>query len=75
MNGVNDKTSGFTTYPLHIFGNGWAKAAPEPGDLPYKGDTVIGHGVWIGYDALIMPGIKIKIGAIISSRSVVVTVA
>ena len=45
---------------------------PQPGDLPYKGDTVIGNNVWIGYDCLIMPGVKIGNGAIISSRSVIV---
>lgn len=45
---------------------------PQPQDLPYKGDTVIGNDVWIGYDCLIMPGVKIGNGAIISSRSVVV---
>ncbi|THT99386.1 Vat family streptogramin A O-acetyltransferase [Lampropedia puyangensis] len=71
MNGANHKMSGISTYPFQIFGNGWEKAMPAPGDLPYKGDTVIGHDVWIGYQALIMPGIKIGNGAIISSRSVV----
>ena len=72
MNGANHKTSGISTYPFFIFGNGWEKASPAPGDLPYKGDTVIGNDVWIGYDALIMPGVTIGDGAIISSRSVVV---
>ena len=72
MNGANHKTSGISTYPFYIFGNGWEKASPAPGDLPYKGDTVIGNDVWIGYDALIMPGVTIGDGAIISSRSVVV---
>lgn len=38
---------------------------------PSKGDTVIGNDVWIGYDALIMPGVKIGNGAIIGSRSIV----
>jgi len=73
MNGANHKTSGISTYPFYIFGNGWEKAAPQPGDLPFKGDTVIGNDVWIGYDCLIMPGVKIGNGAIISSRSVVVS--
>jgi virginiamycin A acetyltransferase len=72
MNGANHKTSGISTYPFFIFGNGWEKVTPAAGDLPYKGDTVIGNDVWIGYDALIMPGVKIGDGAIISSRSVVV---
>jgi virginiamycin A acetyltransferase len=45
---------------------------PGPGDLPYRGDTVIGNDVWIGYEALIMPGVTIGHGAIVASRSVVV---
>ncbi len=72
MNGANHKTSGFSTYPFQIFGNGWEKVMPQPSELPYKGDTVIGNDVWIGYDCLIMPGVNIGNGAIISSRSVVV---
>mgnify|MGYP001404117760 CR=1 FL=1 len=73
MNGANHKLSGISTFPFQIFGKGWEKVMPEPGDLPYKGDTVIGNDVWIGYDALIMPGVKIGNGAIVSSRSVVVS--
>lgn len=73
MNGANHKLSGISTYPFDIFGNGWEKAVPVPDDLPYKGDTVIGNDVWIGYEALIMPGIKIGNGAIVASRSVVVS--
>lgn len=71
MNGANHKLSGISTYPFQIFGNGWETVMPQPGDLPYKGDTVIGHDVWIGYEALIMPGVQIGNGAIISARSVV----
>lgn len=73
MNGANHKLSGVSTYPFFIFGNGWEKVMPQPGDLPYKGDTVIGNDVWIGYDALIMPGVTIGNGAVVSSRSVVVS--
>jgi virginiamycin A acetyltransferase len=73
MNGANHKMSGFSTYPFSIFKNGWEKVAPKPGDLPFKGDTVIGNDVWIGYKALLMPGVKIGNGAIIASRSVVVS--
>lgn len=73
MNGANHKMSGISTYPFQIFGNGWERVMPAPGDLPYKGDTVIGNDVWIGYEALIMPGVRIGDGAIISSRSVVVS--
>lgn len=73
MNGANHKLSGISTYPFQIFGNGWEKVMPAPGDLPFKGDTVIGNDVWIGYEALIMPGVRIGNGAIVSSRSVVVS--
>jgi virginiamycin A acetyltransferase len=73
MNGANHKMSGISTYPFQIFGNGWEKVMPAPGDLPFKGDTVIGNDVWIGFDALIMPGVTIGNGAIISARSVVVS--
>lgn len=72
MNGANHKISGLSTYPFGIFANGWENAIPQPGELPYKGDTLIGNDVWIGYDSLIMPGVKIGNGAIVSSRSVVV---
>ena len=71
MNGANHKLSGISTYPFQIFGDGWEKVMPRPGDLPYKGDTIIGNDVWIGFEALIMPGVKIGDGAIVSSKSVV----
>ncbi|WP_166419605.1 Vat family streptogramin A O-acetyltransferase [Pseudoalteromonas sp. Z1A8] len=73
MNGANHHTSGFSTYPFFIFGNDWEKSAPKSNDLPFKGNTEIGHDVWIGYNATIMPGVKIGSGAIIASKSVVTT--
>ncbi|MFV0575701.1 MAG: type B chloramphenicol O-acetyltransferase [Vibrio sp.] len=36
-----------------------------------SGDTVIGNDVWIGSEAMIMPGVKIGHGAVIASRAVV----
>ncbi|TFL13024.1 Vat family streptogramin A O-acetyltransferase [Pusillimonas caeni] len=71
MNGANHKLSGISTYPFQIFGNGWESVMPSLDELPYKGDTVIGSDVWIGYEALIMPGVTIGNGAIVSSRAVV----
>lgn len=35
------------------------------------GDTVVGNDVWIGAEAMIMPGIKIGDGAMIGSRALV----
>jgi virginiamycin A acetyltransferase len=71
MNGANHKTSGFSSFPFSIFGNGWERVVPEPGELPYKGDTIIGNDVWLGYESVIMPGTRIGHGAIIASKSVV----
>jgi virginiamycin A acetyltransferase len=73
MNGANHKLDGFSTYPFQIFGNGWDKVTPKAGELPYKGDTVIGHDVWMGYKAVIMPGVQIGNGAIVAAKSVVVS--
>ena len=73
MNGANHKTTGISTFPFFIFGNGWETAAPQPGDMPYKGDTRVGNDVWLGYESLIMPGVTIGNGAIVSSRAVVVS--
>ncbi len=36
-----------------------------------KGDTIIGNDVWIGTEAMIMPGLQIGDGAIIGSRALV----
>lgn len=35
------------------------------------GDTIVGNDVWIGSEAMIMPGIKIGDGAVIGSRALV----
>lgn len=68
MNGANHQISGFSTYPFYIFANGWELVTPQPGDFPYKGDTVIGNDVWLGYDVLVMPGVKIGDRAIVAAH-------
>src|SRR3546814_1177912 len=35
------------------------------------GDTVIGNDVWIGTEAIVMPGVKIGHGAVIGTRALV----
>ncbi|MEM9507592.1 MAG: Vat family streptogramin A O-acetyltransferase [Cyanobacteria bacterium P01_E01_bin.35] len=71
MNGANHKMSGFSTYPFEIFGDSWKRVAPKANEYPFKGNTVIGNDVWIGYEATIMPGVTIGDGAIIAAKSVV----
>jgi virginiamycin A acetyltransferase len=68
MNGGNHSLNGLSTFPFKIFGNEWASV---PLESESKGDTVIGNDVWIGYNAVIMPGVKIADGAIIGAKSVV----
>ncbi|WP_417602752.1 CatB-related O-acetyltransferase [Owenweeksia hongkongensis] len=70
MNGANHLQDSVSTFPFAIFGEDW-KDAMAGKSYPTKGDTQIGNDVWIGFDATIMPGIKIGDGAIIGSKSVV----
>tara|TARA_B100001115_G_C15845542_1_gene425777 strand:+ start:4141 stop:4761 length:621 start_codon:yes stop_codon:yes gene_type:complete len=70
MNGANHLQDSVSTYPFAIMGGEWA-GAMEGKTYPYKGDTVIGNDVWIGFDVTLMPGVKIGDGAIIGSKSVV----
>lgn len=69
MNGANHSLLGFSTYPFYIFKNGWEHARPGPNKS--ISDTIVGNDVWIGYDATIMPGVKIGHGAIVASKAVV----
>jgi len=71
MNGANHNMSGFSTYPFHLFSNGWERVTPNEGVLPYKGNTVVGNDVWIGFEATIMPGVIIGSGAIIGTKALV----
>jgi virginiamycin A acetyltransferase len=72
MNGANHVLSGFSTYPFNIFGEGWEVGFDqESWRREVRGDTVVGNDVWIGMEAVIMPGIKIGDGAIVGGRSVV----
>ena len=66
MNGGNHNPKIFSTYPFPTFDNGW-----EKGDLGTvnKGDIVIGNDVWIGFEALIMSGVKIGDGAVIGAQA------
>lgn len=71
MNGANHKLDGISAYPFPIFGHGWENEIDQVINLPSRGDTIIGNDVWIGYEAVIMPGVKIGDGAIIAAKSVV----
>ena len=70
MNGANHQLNAVSTFPFYIF-EGWEQKAPPLSEMPLKGDTVIGNDVWIGQNAVILPGVHIDDGAIIGLNSVV----
>jgi virginiamycin A acetyltransferase len=70
MNGANHLTKSISSYPFSIFGKDW-KNAMEGKQYPTKGNTEIGNDVWIGFNSIIMPGVKIGDGAIIAANSTV----
>lgn len=70
MNGANHLSKSISAYPFAIFGGDWSNAM-EGKSYPVKQDTVVGHDVWIGYNATIMPGVTIGNGAIIGSNATV----
>ncbi|WP_342596933.1 CatB-related O-acetyltransferase [Cyanobacterium aponinum UTEX 3222] len=69
MNGANHPLNNFTTYPFAIFGNGWEDKMSV--EATSKGDTIIGNDVWLGYNTMIMPGVKIGDGVIVATNSMV----
>lgn len=70
MNGANHQMNSVSTFPFYTL-EGWDMTPPATEDLPLKGDTVIGNDVWIGQNAVILPGVHIGDGAIIGANSVV----
>ena len=70
MNGANHQMNAVSTFPFYTL-EGWNMNAPALSDLPLKGNTVIGNDVWIGQNAVILPGVQIGDGAIIGANSVV----
>ena len=70
MNDANHQMNAVTTFPFYTL-EGWEMDIPDPSEMPFKGDTVIGNDVWIGQNAVILPGVHIGDGAIIGANSIV----
>ncbi len=63
---ANHATRGITTFPFAVLD-------PETmlGYQPDRRDIVVGHDVWLGYGAMVMPGTRIGNGVIVGAGSVV----
>ena len=70
MNDANHQMNAVSTFPFYTL-EGWDMKPPAASDMPFKGDTVIGNDVWIGQNAVILPGVHIGDGAVIGANSVV----
>lgn len=69
---ANHTMTSLSTYPFPLFFEEWGTPISEVAESwDNKGDIVIGNDVWIGYEAVIMSGVKIGDGAIIGTRAVV----
>ena len=69
---ANHAMASLSTYPFPLFFEEWGLERENVTDAwDNKGDIVIGNDVWIGYEAVVLSGVKIGDGAIIGTRAVV----
>ena len=72
MAGADHPTMGVSTFPFTMFGGEWTERTLDiVTAMPSRGDTVVGNDVWFGYQATVMPGVRIDDGAIIAAGAVV----
>lgn len=69
---ANHTMSSLSTYPFPLFFEEWELPISEVSSAwDNKGDIVIGNDVWIGYEAVILSGVRIGDGAVVGARAVV----
>lgn len=68
---ANHTLKSLSTYPFPIFYEAWDTSVSEITETwDNRGDIVIGSDVWIGYEAVILSGVRIGDGAIVAARAV-----
>lgn len=69
---ANHTTRSLSTYPFPIFFEEWGLDVKDIAKAwDRKGDIVVGNDVWIGYEAVILSGVRIGDGAVVGARAVV----
>lgn len=69
---ANHTLASLSTYPFPIFYEEWGLPLSEIGTAwDRRGDITVGSDVWLGYEAVVMSGVRIGDGAIIGARAVV----
>ncbi len=72
FNCANHTLQSLSTYTFPLFYEEWGlDKANVTAAWDHKGDIVIGNDIWVGYEAMIMAGVRIGDGAIIGARAVV----
>ena len=72
FNCANHTLKSLSTYTFSLFYEDWELEKSNVASAwDNKGDIVIGNDVWIGFEAVILAGVKIGDGAIIGTRAVV----
>ncbi len=67
----NHRTDLVTTYPFKTLAHLWPEAAAGEDDHEARGDVVLGHDVWVGAGATILPGATVGSGAVLAAKTVV----
>ena len=70
FNSANHTLTSLSTYPFPLFAE-WDETMRVTEAWDNKGDIVVGNDVWIGYEAVILAGVRIGDGAVIGAGSVV----
>jgi virginiamycin A acetyltransferase len=72
LTSANHTARSLSTYPFPIFFEEWELDKKDIASAwDNKGDIVIGSDVWIGYEAVILSGVRIGDGAVVGARAVV----
>lgn len=72
FNSANHSMKSLSTYPFPLSFEEWGLNKANVAEAwDNKGDIVVGNDVWIGYEAVILSGVKIGDGVIIGARAVV----